>query len=266
MNSLKRESSLQQKYRNIFDIYIDNRIIESSYPPSIFTGLSQYFVIDVLKTRLKKSIDNDGNHLPQAIKNEWNKVVDKIIRRQPSGNIILKFPFKSSGLGSLLLYQPSGGMDEDLISSHRELSELYSGAIEDVIPHDKLDIPVTQDFMINEEWILFLNYAFQEIQNFRFKNQLNKLQQLVPLPLGVEITSSIKFKGAEIKVGSMSIYYRNSDGFLYKDIAFQFNPNLLIDQSLFPPESAEDILIDFKNDGIKLLMWSILSILEKVKC
>ena len=67
------------------------------------------------------------------------------------------------------------------------------------------------------------------------------------------------------EVASFVIYYHNEQGFLYRDIAFQFHPELIGLDSVRGVYNPSDIKLNTVNDGLKILIAFLFAGFEKFR-
>ncbi|MFX1474511.1 MAG: hypothetical protein ACFFCO_03395 [Promethearchaeota archaeon] len=165
------------------------------------------------------------------------------------------------GIRRLHPYQPLEHLPEPLLKAHEKTAATESGIIEDLIRIDDWDLAMLHGDEVNQEAILFANWALNhlnnELQDHRDDIASSPHTWLLNLPFGVEVLCSTFFPDSTrplTEVAAMAIYYQDHNtGQRRRDFSLQFHPELLDDLRTFrvpptPPPPLHD------SDGTRLLV------------
>jgi hypothetical protein len=165
------------------------------------------------------------------------------------------------GIRRLHPYRPLEYLPEPLLKAHENTAATESGIIEDLIRIDDWDLAMLHGDEVNQEAILFANWALNTLQTElgAHKDAVAKSPHawLLNLPYGVEVLCSTFFPDSTkplTEVAATAVYYQDyHTGLKRRDFSLQFHPELLDDLRTFrnpptPPPPLHD------SDGIRLLV------------
>lgn len=165
------------------------------------------------------------------------------------------------GIRELQPFQPPKNLPLPLLNAHQQIAAAESGLIEDLLRIEDFDIAMLHGDEINQEAILFANWALSEIHKAIQKHQSSiaksSLTWLQQLPNGVEILCSTFIPDTRTlltEVAATAIYYQDiNSGLTRRDFTLQFHPELLDDLRTFSskPPSPRPLQA---SDGVRLLL------------
>ena len=148
-----------------------------------------------------------------------------------------------------------------LLMAHAVSSEEYNGIIEHSISYEKnLNIAMFHADEVNEEAILFANWAYRKLRNdllpVRKIISLSSLSWLLRLPSSVEILCSTKVQGKLCtEVAATCICYQDFETKnVRRSFSCQFHPELLDDLREFSKSGMPAYSELKKDDGVRLFM------------
>ena len=148
-----------------------------------------------------------------------------------------------------------------LLSKHIQTSDSYDGIVEHSISYEKdLNIVMFHTDEVNEEAMLFANWAYSELQQAvhtcRHQIGLSKLAWLLDLPTSIEILCSTYVEGRKCtEVAATCItYVDRATQEVRRSFSFQFHPELLSDLREFHVCGVPSFSQLKKDDGIRMLM------------
>ena len=148
-----------------------------------------------------------------------------------------------------------------LLMTHAVSSEEYDGIIEHSISYEKnLNIVMFHTDEVNEESILFANWAYRRLRNdlipIRKIIAVSSLSWLLRLPSSVEILCSTTVQGKLCtEVAATCISYLDFETkSLRRSFSCQFHPELLDDLREFSKSGMPKYSELKKDDGVRLLM------------
>ncbi len=219
--------------------------------PGIFICLSHQLYAQALKELVKDALDllSDGCHkVVETIKTKadnlginWDESIVKT-NEKPEHRIVNLHPFRT---------QP-GIDDTDVLQAYTEVSQNFSGLLED-LNLELQDLVMLHSDEVDHKQLLFVNWALWTLDKECHEHDLN-------LPIGLEITSSTTDPDTGqplTEVASMAVYFRKH-GWVYRDMTFQFHPELLGRDDIAPTADHESMCPSNRNDGLKLLLAAIL--------
>jgi len=241
---------------------------ESSFStPGIFIGLSSLVLVEALFDLLNEVINRDfSNEEWLELKNKIQEKMNSIVGHQKKFFVSKKSSSKRY-ITTLSPYSPSKNIDQSLLLAQFNIDFQHSGIIEELICIDRMDVFILDEYEINEVALLFLNWALQEIWSFRKKMPYSEeIKDLFRLPIGLEITSSIYSEAQVRKIASFNLYYHDyRQDYIYKDFCFHFHPELISTSVMRTIYPEEEFLTDFRNDGVKIIIASIIGAFQKEK-
>jgi L-asparaginase/Glu-tRNA(Gln) amidotransferase subunit D len=212
---------------------------------------------------------------------EINSVGTKIIVKRRNQEIVASsftdqyFAVKQNelpemGLKKLLVYKPSKEVvPEELLKAYRKIAKLHVGLLEDFYELETLDIAMLHGDEVNEEAVLFLNWALNLLAKFtraHYKTLQKEAQllEITNLPFGLEIPSSTAYSIEEEKqdilteIAGLVIYYYNPEtGIVKRDYTLQFHPELFEEIRILQKRDFESKTLLELSDGIQLLLSSL---------
>lgn len=209
---------------------------------------------------LIKKLDNKGKTI--KIKDDLGNIVAEGYRH--SLFAVKKNEMREIEVKRLVPYRPNKDIDKDLLEAYTYVSRIGSGIIEDLVTIDDISVTLIHSDEVNEEAVLFLNYAFHSIHRFllKHKNKTEKISKkpkasiITKIPFGLEILCSTKYERNDkllTQVGGLAIYYYDYDeDLILRDFSLQFHPEIL--QDLRVAQSVISKKIAVEDDGIKLLI------------
>jgi len=274
----------REEMLNLYKELILHRGSSVKSPPGLFICLSHQLIADSLYELIKdilkddKILNRDSDKYPRAVK-EWDILLQKIKEKKEKifkktnlfDSIIKQNEKPETIIVDLKKYSSSNNIDKELIEAHKNISDNYSGIIEYFIGSEKVDIAMLHGDEIDEEKLLFINWVLNEFFSFRLKYKgddiFNKSCILEKLPVAMEITSSTCDENGKVltEVASMVVYFINREGFLYRDFTFQYHPELMLSDSIREFYSDSEMDLSFENDGLKILLTTIIASFERFK-
>jgi len=255
----------------MFKNLIKQRSSSVNTPPGIYICLSHQLIAETIKELVDDIIESKDQFSLlekwESLKKELKEMKAKIVKERDS--IVKKNEKPEMTIVDLKRYQFSVGVPGDLEQSHREISGKYSGLIEDFIGFEKVDIAMLHGDEVDEQGVLYLNWALAKLNEFRTQNKQDIPGDSIlwQIPVGLEITSSTYDGEGNVltEVASMAIYYIDREGFFYRDFSFQFHPELILSGEIRQIYSGKEIRPSFSNDGLKVLLSTIVSSFERFK-
>lgn len=149
----------------------------------------------------------------------------------------------------------------ELLLTHEVTSDSHDGIVEQAITHEKdLNIVMFHSDEVNEEAILFVNWAYQRLHQAllpgRKRIAVSPLNWTLRLPESVEILCSTLVQGKVCtEVGATCISYKNHETHRMKrSFSCQFHPELLDDLREFRLNGMPKYSELKRDDGVRLLM------------
>ncbi|NHJ05918.1 MAG: hypothetical protein EAX90_13915, partial [Candidatus Heimdallarchaeota archaeon] len=213
-----------------------------------------------------EEIKNEGEKLP--IKNREGEIV-------ASGMYDTFFAVKQNelpevGLKKLVEYKPRGDIvSQKMIKEYKKIMKFHTGILEDFYSLESLDIVMLHGDEVNEEAVLFMNWALKKISDFSRENysifkQDQILKELAALPFGLEIPSSTlytidsKENDYLTEIAGLVLYYLNPETKMVKrDYTLQFHPELFEEIRILQKRDFESKTLLELSDGIQLLLSSL---------
>jgi len=171
------------------------------------------------------------------------------------------------GLKKLLIYKPSKNIvPDELLKAYQKIAKLHVGLLEDFYELETLDIAMLHGDEVNEEAILFLNWALGLLAKFsrahyKILQKDARLCEIANLPFGIEIPSSTAYSIEEDKqdilteIAGLVIYYYNPNtGIVKRDYTLQFHPELFEEIRILQKRDFESKTLLELSDGIQLLL------------
>jgi len=171
------------------------------------------------------------------------------------------------GLKRLKLYRPKKEeIHPDFFKAYQKISKLNTGILEDFYSLESLDIVMLHNDDVNEEAILFFNWALDLLAKFNktYYDLLLKdplLSELANFPIGLEIPSSTLYSISEdenntlTEIAGLIVYYLNpKTGIVKRDYTLQFHPELFEEIQMFQRIDFETKTLFELTDGIQLLL------------
>ena len=283
----------KEDFMNLIKEILLNRTINSA--PAIYLGLGQQVFLETLNSVIIDFIDKEDkgvNELmnidTQAARKLLNtfhiidEVGNRIIIHSIDGKTVAKgyhdkkfiaseILTNNQGLKMLVPYVPSETINKELLESYYITAKLGSGIVEDLVNVDKIDVAVLYSKRINEEAVLFLNFALRKLHEFvkqyrRSLEKTNKLKDILfHLPIGLEILCSIHYQASKkqmANVAGLAIYYYDyTEEILLRDFSYLFHPEILSDMRSF--ENVYNKPLSIRDDGLKILITTIYSSFAK---
>jgi len=148
-----------------------------------------------------------------------------------------------------------------LLAKHVETSEAYDGIVEQSISYEKnLNIVMFHSDEVNEEAILFANWAYNELHSAlrtcRHAIALSELGWVLNLPKSIEILCSTYVEGKKCtEVAATCINYVDYEtNEVRRSFSFQFHPELLSDLREFHLSGEPSYEKLKSDDGVRMLM------------
>ncbi len=192
----------------------------------------------------------------RIVANGWNDVNFSVILNED----------KEIGDCDLLPYQTpnvrSSIIPMELLDAHKVMADEYEGVIDKMILEHGRDITISMFHYdeVNEEAILFANWAYIELHNvivpYRHIIAGSHLSWLLQLPYAVEILASTEANGEILtECACTCIYYKDFETKkIRRSFTCQFHPELLSDLREFGKRSEPSYLELKQSDGIRLLV------------
>jgi L-asparaginase/Glu-tRNA(Gln) amidotransferase subunit D len=271
--SVYRESSFderapyatRQEMIAFYRTLIGCRAINRRWPPAMFIGLSHQLAAQALLElvlgalpRLARVDEGAGEVLSREIRGCAERLA-----LLPHPQAVRPSETLGGRVVALRPYVASPHAPRDLAEAHAVVAERYPGLVEDALPSERLDIAMVQAEEVREATALFINWALSRIEGFRRarRDSLAPSSDLWALPAGFEITSSTREIGsadARTEVASAAIHYCDRDGLHYRDLAFQFHPELLLSEKTREIDGGEEADLSVANDGAKILVSAVM--------
>ena len=240
------------------------------FPPSIMICLSHQLaaqaIFDIVRCLGPLPA---GNGISEDVVSDWNRFLERhrsmMQRMDLSEHAVGHGREKETGIVRLVPFSSLDGIPAEVKEAHQKVAASYSGLVEDIMPSEPLDLAMLHGDVVLPLPLLFSNWALQEVNQLKCLHPgLNAVPELADLPIGVEITSST-IKDGEVltAVASMAIYYLTKEGYLCRDLTFQFHPELIDEGALMPLISGQEVALSFKNDGVKLLVGATMAVQER---
>jgi L-asparaginase/Glu-tRNA(Gln) amidotransferase subunit D len=202
-------------------------------------------------------------------KNKKGKIIVKGFNDSQFG--VTKNEVPEKGLKKLVPYSTEGlKLKKEIIETYEELARYHTGIIEEYYPVERLDVVMLHNDEVNEEAILFLNWALSKItffteKHFSLLEQLKECQKLIGLPIGLEIIGSTLYrttareeKDCLTEIAGMIIYhYDPKTESVKRDYTLQFHPELFEEvRAIHKSDLQRKTLVEI-SDGIKILLATI---------
>ncbi len=170
------------------------------------------------------------------------------------------------GLKRLIIYKPpKDKVPDELIKVYNKISKLHVGLLEDFYLLESLDIVMLHGDEVNEEAILFINWALSLISkfsrsHFKILQEDPQLRKISNLPIGLEIPSSTlygfdeKDKTLTEIAGLVVYYYDPQTGIVKRDYTLQYHPELMEEIRILQKKDFESKTLLDLPDGIQLLL------------
>jgi len=267
----KKGFASQKEMLTFYKKIIKNRASSVKTPPGIFICLSHQLIaqalfeliVEVSDSKVNYTTTKDWQILITEIRNKYKLVTGK------EKSAVRANEDKEEKIVALHSYIPTKGMLPELIESHKEISEKYSGLIEDLLPFETIEVSMLHGDEVSEAKVLFINWALMELNKFKSTNQktIAKADLINFLPVGIEITSSTSDLNGKIltEAASCAIYYIDNEGYFYRDFSFQFHPELLLSKHIREVKNFSEIELSWENDGLRIFLTSIMACFEKFK-
>ena len=217
-------------------------------------------------TTLINEIRNQGNEI--QILNRSGKLVAKGLN--DTYFAVKKNEIPEIGLKKLAVYKPSKGLVPDkMLKEYEKITKFHTGILEDFYSLESLDIVMLHGDEVNEEAVLFMNWALMKISKFSRENygiliSDSELKELTSLPFGLEIHSSTLYAMDSMaedyltEIASLVLYYYNPETQLVKrDYTLQFHPELFEEIRILQKRDFESKTLLELSDGIQLLLSSL---------
>lgn len=211
-------------------------------------------------------IKSQGNNL--AIKNRNEEIIANSINDQYFA--VKKNELPEFGLKKLVKFRPEASKNsKEMLDEYQDTAIFQTGILEDLYSLETLDIIMLHGDEVNEEAVLFFNWAFKKIADFSQKNfelllEDEGLSELTTLPFGLEIPSStlysIESKDGDYltEIAGMVIYYYNpKTNIIKRDYTLQFHPELFEEIQILQKRDFESKTLLELSDGIQLLLSSL---------
>ena len=150
---------------------------------------------------------------------------------------------------------------KELLIKHNQTASEYDGIVEQSITYEKnLDVLMFHSDEVNEEAILFANWAYSNLQDTLASSRdliaVSSLSWLLNLPSSVEILCSTSEAGNKLTdVAATCISYKDYETkSVRRSFSFQFHPELLADLREFNISRSHDYSLFKNDDGIRMLM------------
>ena len=212
------------------------------------------------------SIKTQGNDLPVISRD------DEIIAKGYTDQFfaVKRNELPEIGLKNLVKFKPKNNkLPKPILTAYQEIIKLHTGVLEDLYSLESLDIVMLHGDEVNEEAILYFNWAFMQLASFtKDYHELfmedTDLSELLSIPLGVEIPSSTLYtiNGKKndylTEIASIVIYYYNPrTQTIKRDYTLQFHPELFEEIQILQKRDFESKTLLELSDGIQLLLSSI---------
>lgn len=253
-------------YRNL----LRRRAISHKAAPGIYICLSHQLMAEAMRQQLVSVLRT----LASANEDSWCQRATGIIEKlggdflSPTTTIVEAIDSPEHRIVTLEAYEPSKQIDQELIETHLDTAERFPGMVEDVLTSEALDLSMLHGDKVIEEGILKLNWAFRKLAEMRAEASPDVLKLLGELPVGIEVTSSTSDLDGRVltEVASLGVYYKDADDFVYRDMCFQFHPELMLPSRLRELRAEGELTISKENDGLKILLGAILGSFSAFKC
>ncbi|MFW9924452.1 MAG: asparaginase domain-containing protein [Candidatus Thorarchaeota archaeon] len=215
--------------------------------------------------KILAKIELIGNEI--VIKNRDDKIIANGFRDQYFAVKLNELP--EIGLKKLVQYKPTKTIPSTLIASYNKISKIQTGLLEDFHSLESLDIIMLHNDEVNEEAILFFNWALYLLSNFIKKyysifTKYPELLELTKMPFGIEIPNSTLYTTGNEKddylteIAGMVLYYYDYEANRVKrDYTLQFHPELFEEIRIMQKRDFESKTLLELSDGIKLLLSSL---------
>ena len=202
-----------------------------------------------------KEVNDNGNIIPKEVAKGW---------QDPSFAVSLN-EIPEVGKVELMHYDHSGEhIDKNfgkLLLHHQVTSDRDIGIVEQSISFEKnLNIVMFHSDEVNEEAILFANWAYGELHNaiapIRKNISVSPHSWLLKMPSSIEIVCSTSAEGKICtQVSATCINYKDFETkHIRRSFTFQFHPELLDDLREFNKSGLPSYEKIKKDDGVRMLM------------
>jgi len=215
---------------------------------------------------LMDEIKSQGNKV--AIKNRSREIIASDINGQYFA--VKRNELPEVGLKKLVKFKPDTSKNPKiLLDEYQKTAKFQTGMLEDLYSLETLDIIMLHSDEVNEEAVLFFNWAFKKIADFSQKNfdfliDDENLIELTALPFGLEIPSSTLYSTDSkdgdylTEIAGMVIYYYNpKTNMIKRDYTLQFHPELFEEIQILQKRDFESKTLLELTDGIQLLLSSL---------
>lgn len=268
--------------------------------PALFICLGHQGIVETLRYQLEQIVKDSSTILekldktsPQAAK-EFAKIVkeiqttgEKIIVRKKKFNeprterviaegfqdqffAVTKNELPETGLKRLVPYSPEDiALDKKILTAYHKLTNYHTGMLESFYPLESLDIVMLHNDEVNEEAVLFINWALNKISSFSEKYQEflfsnHEFRRLFSLPFGLEIIGSTlyqlstKEEESLTEIAGLVLYYLDpKTNTVKRDYTSQFHPELFEEiRSMYKRDIQSKSFVEL-TDGIRLLLASL---------
>jgi len=281
----------------VFEQLIRLRAREPGSAPGIFVCLSHQLAADAVASLLGKIVAAEAE-LSRALepssgaKRFWNETVQPALHHVewaredlPGSSVVrsLGLPRSEHGVVRLVPYVASNDLGvpdlerRELVEAHAQIAEAHSGFVEDLFSVESLELAMMHGDEVDELRVLQMNLVLTHLARLarviRRDESLPRsdaVARVLELPVGIEITSAsvpedtpgARDAATVTEVASTAYYYRRPDGGIYRDLTFQFHPELVgVDVFRAEPGHAESVDIRMDNDGHKLLLNAVMRLL-----
>ncbi|RLI67899.1 MAG: hypothetical protein DRP02_12495 [Candidatus Gerdarchaeota archaeon] len=224
--------------------------------------------------KVKQVDEKSAEHLKEILE-KISSLAGKMVVKRRDGTIIAKdlqdefFAVKQNelpemGLKKMVRFEPKKDLPAELLQAYKKVAKMETGLLEDYYSLESLDIVMLHNDEVNEEAILYFNWAFQLLWKFsraHFKVLVKEpiLEELLALPMGLEIPSSTYYslekESVLTEIGGMTLYYYNHRTKVVKrDYALQFHPELFEEIKILQKRDFESKTLLELSDGIQLLL------------
>ncbi|MFX1563846.1 MAG: hypothetical protein ACFFDP_11145 [Promethearchaeota archaeon] len=248
--------------------------------PAFFICLGHQAVGEALVRLVRRAVDEipKADDLDSPVKKDLHEVASRIhelgqelpiVREQgviANGYRDARFAVapneqREVGVRELQPFQPPKNLPLPLLNAHQQIAAAESGLIEDLLRIEDFDITMLHGDEINQEAVLFANWALVEIhraiQKHQFEVAKSSLAWLQQLPDGVEILCSTFIPDTSTlltEIAATAIYYQDlKSGLTRRDFTLQFHPEILEDMRTFSGKTPSPRPLQ-ASDGVRLLL------------